>query len=154
MQFLAAELKGKFPDVFIVRGLFERSIAEAAKRRIPGEGNAEQTLRTLWMGYIDFLVRERKGSCLRVLLRLMCHHFDQRGQGIDGSDMARTIKRATRSVPDSGEVWARYIRHLVCRNMTLCSVHDLRRHSRNDEQKLTQRMHRWMVVNRSLVLVS
>lgn len=62
MQFLAAERKGKFPDVFIVSGLFERSIAEAAKHRIGGEGNAEQTLRTLWVGYIDFLVRERKVS--------------------------------------------------------------------------------------------
>ena len=60
MQYLAAERKGKSPDVFIVRGLFERSIAEAAKLRVAGEGNAEQTLRTLWTGYIDFLVRGRK----------------------------------------------------------------------------------------------
>ncbi|KAF8120579.1 hypothetical protein EV363DRAFT_1474306, partial [Boletus edulis] len=90
MQYLVAERKGKFPDVFIVRGLFERTIAEAAKLRIAGEGNAEQTLRTLWVGYIDFL----------------------RMQGIDESDLERTIKRATRSVPASGEVWARYIRYL------------------------------------------
>ncbi|KAI9568595.1 hypothetical protein HD554DRAFT_2099306 [Boletus coccyginus] len=90
MQYLAMERRGKSPDVFIVSGLFERSIAEAAKLRITGEGNAEQTLRTLWLGYIDFL----------------------RGQGTDDSDLARTIKRATRSVPGSGEVRARYIRHL------------------------------------------
>lgn len=44
----------------------------------------------------------------------MRHHFDQRGQGVDEDDLARTIQRATRSVPGSGEVWARYIRHLVC----------------------------------------
>ncbi|KAH0831905.1 hypothetical protein J3R83DRAFT_12788 [Lanmaoa asiatica] len=90
MHYLAAERKGKSPDVFIVRGLYERSIAEVAKRRFAGEGNTEQTLRTLWLGYIDFL----------------------RGQGIDEGDLARTIQRATRSVPGSGEVWARYIRHL------------------------------------------
>ena len=58
MQYLATERKGKSPDVFISRGLFERTIAEAAKYRILGEANAEQTLRTLWVGYIDFLVRE------------------------------------------------------------------------------------------------
>lgn len=57
MQYLASERKGKAPDVFIVTGLYERSIAEAAKRRFAGEGSAEQTLRTLWLGYIDFLVR-------------------------------------------------------------------------------------------------
>lgn len=65
MQYLAMERRSKSPDVFVVSGLFERSIAEAAKLRITGEGNAEQTLRTLWLGYIDFLVRERKGSFLR-----------------------------------------------------------------------------------------
>ena len=50
----------------------------------------------------------------RVLLRLTCLLFDQRIQGVDEDDLARIIKRATRSVPGSGEVWARYIRHLVC----------------------------------------
>lgn len=59
MRYLAAERKGKFPDVFVVNGLFERSIAEAAKCRIASEANAERMLRTLWVGYIDFLVRER-----------------------------------------------------------------------------------------------
>jgi len=147
------ERRGKSPDVFIVRGLFERSISEAAKRRVTGEGNAEQTLRTFWLGYIDFLVRERKGSLVKVL-RLMCHHFIQRGQGIDDSDLAHTIKRATRSVPGSGEVWARYIRHLVCPCTIYSPVHNLRRHHRNKGQKLTQRMHRWMVVNQYLVFVS
>lgn len=56
MQYLATERKGKSPDVFIVRGLYERTLAEAEKRRFVGEGNAEQTLRTLWLGYIDFMV--------------------------------------------------------------------------------------------------
>lgn len=54
----------------------------------------------------------------------MYHHFDQRGQGTNESDLTRTIKRATRSVPGSGEVWARYIRHLVCCDMVYCSIHD------------------------------
>ncbi|KAG8214448.1 hypothetical protein J3R82DRAFT_9471 [Butyriboletus roseoflavus] len=90
MHYLAAERKGKTPDGFIVRGLYERSIAEVAKRRFAGEGSAEQTLRTLWLGYVDFM----------------------RGQGIDEGDLTHIIQRATRSVPGSGEVWARYIRHL------------------------------------------
>lgn len=57
MQYLASERRDKSPDVFIITGLYERSIAEAAKRRFAGEGSAEQTLRTLWLRYIDFLVR-------------------------------------------------------------------------------------------------
>ena len=62
IQYLAAERRGKSPDVFIVRGLYERSIAEAEKHRFAGERNAGLMLRSLWLGYIDFLVCERKTS--------------------------------------------------------------------------------------------
>jgi len=35
----------KKPDLFIVRGLYERAIAEAARRRFIGETGAEEALR-------------------------------------------------------------------------------------------------------------
>ncbi|KAG9315935.1 hypothetical protein JVU11DRAFT_3587 [Chiua virens] len=90
MQYLASERKSKSPDIFVVSGLYERAIAESAGCRFSGEGSAEQTLRTLWLGYIDFL----------------------RGQEVDEGNLGLVIRRATRSVPGSGEVWARYIRYL------------------------------------------
>lgn len=124
MQYLAAERRNKSPDVFVVRGLYEQSITEVEKRRFAGEGNAEHILRTFWLGYIDFLVRERRDSLFHVFLRLTCHRLDQRIQGVDEGDLVRVIKRATRSVPGSGEVWARYIRHLVRRTTDHGSVYD------------------------------
>lgn len=36
--------------------LYERAIAEAAKRRFAGDLNAEAALRAFWIGYIDTLV--------------------------------------------------------------------------------------------------
>ena len=36
--------------------LYERAIAEAAKRRFAGDLNAEAALRAFWVGYIDTLV--------------------------------------------------------------------------------------------------
>ncbi|KIK95320.1 hypothetical protein PAXRUDRAFT_140954 [Paxillus rubicundulus Ve08.2h10] len=89
-QYIASERRAKTPDVFVLTGLYERAIAETAKRRFAGEHGAEQTLRMFWVGYLDFL----------------------RAQGTDGDGMMHALHRATRSVPGSGEVWARYIRNL------------------------------------------
>ncbi|KIJ17712.1 hypothetical protein PAXINDRAFT_130029 [Paxillus involutus ATCC 200175] len=89
-QYIVSERRAKTPDVFVITGLYERAIAEAAKRRFAGEHGAEQTLRVFWVGYLDFL----------------------RAQGTDEDGMMHTLRRATRSVPGSGEVWARYIRNL------------------------------------------
>jgi hypothetical protein len=47
----------KNPDMFILQGLFERAIAEAARRRFVGEAGAEEALRSFWGGYCDVLVR-------------------------------------------------------------------------------------------------
>ena len=47
----------KNPDLFIIRGLYERAIAEAARRRFAGEAGAEEALRSFWGGYCDVLVR-------------------------------------------------------------------------------------------------
>ncbi|KAF9242560.1 hypothetical protein BU15DRAFT_86759 [Melanogaster broomeanus] len=90
IQYIASERRGRAPDVFVITGLYERAIAEAAKRHFGGEDGAERVLRMFWVGYLDFL----------------------RTQETDKVDMTRTLRRATRSVPGSGEVWARYIRHL------------------------------------------
>jgi hypothetical protein len=47
----------KNPDLFIIQGLYERAIAEAARRRFVGEAGAEEALRLFWGGYCDVLVR-------------------------------------------------------------------------------------------------
>lgn len=46
----------KNTDMFIVCGLYERAISEAAKRRFGGEQGAEEALRAFWGGYCDVLV--------------------------------------------------------------------------------------------------
>lgn len=38
-------------------GVYERAIAEAAKRRFDGEIGAEEFLRLFWNGYLNALVR-------------------------------------------------------------------------------------------------
>ncbi|KAG6331001.1 hypothetical protein ID866_8087, partial [Astraeus odoratus] len=54
-QYIASERRGKNPDRFILTGIYERGLAEAAKRHFAGETGAEDTLRTFWIGYLDFL---------------------------------------------------------------------------------------------------
>ncbi|KAF8158295.1 hypothetical protein B0H34DRAFT_708196 [Crassisporium funariophilum] len=82
------ERKANHPDLFVTRGTYERAIAEAAKRRFNGEAGAEEVLRIFWSGYCD---------ALRIL-----------EAGMDAE--LEIYRRAVRSVPGSGEVWARYIR--------------------------------------------
>ncbi|KAI6030527.1 hypothetical protein F5J12DRAFT_296247 [Pisolithus orientalis] len=89
-QYIASERRAKNPDVFVLTGVYERAVAEAAKRRFAGEVGAEEALRSFWIGYLDF----------------------SRTQGVKDSEMTTLLGRATRSVPGSGEAWARYIRHL------------------------------------------
>ncbi|KAI6014828.1 hypothetical protein BKA83DRAFT_4345131 [Pisolithus microcarpus] len=89
-QYISSERRAKNPDVFVLTGVYERAIAEAAKRRFSGELGAEEVLRSFWIGYLDF----------------------SRTRGAEDSEMTTLLRRATRSVPASGEVWARYIRHL------------------------------------------
>ena len=56
-QYLAYERRAKNPDLFVMSTVYERAIAEAAKRRFEGEAGAEETLRAFWTGYCDSLVR-------------------------------------------------------------------------------------------------
>lgn len=42
--------------MFILCGLYERAIAEAARRQFSGEEGAEMALRSFWGGYCDILV--------------------------------------------------------------------------------------------------
>ncbi|KAF9778753.1 hypothetical protein BJ322DRAFT_1114093 [Thelephora terrestris] len=84
--YISEERKGKRLDMFALPALYERAIAEAAKRRFAGDLNAEVALRAFWVGYID---------TLRV-----------------GESEKTAFTRASRSVPGSGEVWARFIRFL------------------------------------------
>ena len=54
--YISEERKGKRLDMFALPALYERAIAEAAKRRFAGDLNAEAALRAFWVGYIDALV--------------------------------------------------------------------------------------------------
>ncbi|RDB17959.1 hypothetical protein Hypma_000943 [Hypsizygus marmoreus] len=89
-RYIAAERRARNPDLFIMNPIFERAIAEAAKRRFNGEAGAGEALRMFWVGYCDAL----------------------RINDPEGSLELAVLKRAVRSVPGSGEVWARYIRYL------------------------------------------
>jgi hypothetical protein len=55
-RYLAYERRARNPDLFVMGAVYERAIAEAAKRRFAGEAGAEETLRAFWMGYCDTLV--------------------------------------------------------------------------------------------------
>ncbi|TDL22101.1 hypothetical protein BD410DRAFT_788782 [Rickenella mellea] len=88
--YIQFERKPKNPDLTLTRTVYERAIADTAKLRFEGNAVAEAALRTFWIGYIDIL---------RVL-----HAAN--------TDQLNTLRRAARSVPGSGEVWARYIRFL------------------------------------------
>ncbi|KAJ7644334.1 hypothetical protein FB45DRAFT_897551 [Roridomyces roridus] len=88
--YIAAERRAKTPDYSILSVLYERVIAESAKRRFNAEQGAEEALRAFWAGYCD---------TARILE--------------PGNDVELAVfQRAVRSVPGSGEVWARYIRYL------------------------------------------
>ncbi|KAI0726224.1 RNA-binding protein Prp24 [Fomitopsis betulina] len=87
--YIASERRKK-PDLFVVQGLYERAIAEADKRRWNGETTAEAALRSFWAGYLDVL----------------------RIQEVEADVQATAFQRALKSVPASGEVWARYLRFL------------------------------------------
>ncbi|TFK40639.1 hypothetical protein BDQ12DRAFT_601697 [Crucibulum laeve] len=89
-QYIASERRMRTLDAFVLVSLYERAIAEAAKRRFAQEPRAEEVLRTFWVGYLD---------SLRILK-------------VEETTELETYKRAVRSVPGSGEVWARYIRFI------------------------------------------
>lgn len=84
--YIAAERRRRDPDYFILCGLYERGLAEASRRQFAGELGAERALQMFWVGYIDFTNSQSQSVGL--------------------------WRRATRSAPGSGEVWARYIRFL------------------------------------------
>ncbi|KAI0045685.1 hypothetical protein FA95DRAFT_1560887 [Auriscalpium vulgare] len=86
--YVTYERRARKPDLTILSGIHERAIAEAAKRRMSGEPGAEEALRLFWASYVD---------ALRIHLAEPLHQ---------GS----VFRRAVRSVPNSGEIWARYIR--------------------------------------------
>ncbi|KAL1745101.1 hypothetical protein HDZ31DRAFT_37139 [Schizophyllum fasciatum] len=89
-RYAGYERRAKYPDISILTAVHERAIAEAARRRAAGEPLAEEALRTFWVAYCDAL----------------------RTHGAPAEVQLRTYRRAARSVPGSGEMWARYIRFL------------------------------------------
>ena len=108
-RYIAAERRAKHPDMFVMRAVYERAIAEAAKRRFNGEPGAEEVLRSFWVGYCDVLVRlfrKNSGTGTNDFPRKRINDAGEHSEH-------ETLQRAVRSVPASGEVWARYIRYLV-----------------------------------------
>ncbi|KAF8073869.1 hypothetical protein FPV67DRAFT_1479613 [Lyophyllum atratum] len=89
-RYLASERRARNPDLLVMSTVYERAIAEADKRRFNGEPGAEEALRMFWVGYCDSL------------------RLNQAGE----DEQMAVLKRAVRSIPGSGEVWARYIRYL------------------------------------------
>ncbi|PIL22915.1 hypothetical protein GSI_15611 [Ganoderma sinense ZZ0214-1] len=88
--YITSEKRPKKPDLFILKGLYERAITEADKRRFAGEANAEEALRSFWTGYVDLL----------------------RTQAVEEEELLLVFRRGLRSVPVSGELLSRYIRFL------------------------------------------
>ena len=71
--YISSERRMKHTDMFILCGLYERAIAEAAKRRFGGEQGAEEALRTFWGGYCDVLVcLQDTLSALERVLNSLC----------------------------------------------------------------------------------
>ncbi|TFK27991.1 RNA-binding protein Prp24 [Coprinopsis marcescibilis] len=89
-QYVAYERKGRTIDPVAAPGIYERAIAEAANRRHKGEPGAEAALAAFWPGYLD-------------TMRILDVELDTERE---------LYTRALRSVPTSGEVWARYVRFL------------------------------------------
>ncbi|KAF8895465.1 hypothetical protein BD779DRAFT_1619135 [Infundibulicybe gibba] len=87
-SYIAAERRYRTTDLFILKTVYERAIAEAAKRQFSGDASAEAALRIFWAGYCDSM--------------RICE-----------SDLElETVRRAIRSVPGSGDIWSKYIRCL------------------------------------------
>ncbi|KAL0960935.1 hypothetical protein HGRIS_005940 [Hohenbuehelia grisea] len=89
-RYIAAEQKQKFRDPFVLKFTCERAITEAAKRRFNGELGAEEALRAFWTSYCDAV----------------------RLSESDAVTESTVLQRAIKSVPGSGEIWARYIRFM------------------------------------------
>ncbi|KAH9985865.1 hypothetical protein BJV77DRAFT_1031067 [Russula vinacea] len=89
-NYVTYELRAKRPDLNILSNIHERAIAEAAKRRASGEASAEEALRLWWASYVDSMRRNDAPSEQQLSL----------------------FQRSIRSVPGSGEQWAKYIRFL------------------------------------------
>lgn len=88
-SYIAYENRARYPELLVMSGLYERAIAEAAKRKFAGEAGADDALRSFWVGYCD---------AVRTL-------GDESGE-------LQVLRRAIRSAPASGDVWARNIRYL------------------------------------------
>ncbi|KAI0301111.1 hypothetical protein B0F90DRAFT_1810154 [Multifurca ochricompacta] len=93
-NYVAYELRAKQPDLDILSNIHERAIAEAAKRREAGETGAEEALRLWWASYVDSMRRNNSPQEQQLSL----------------------FQRSIRSVPASGEQWAKYIRFLEVNN--------------------------------------
>ncbi|KAK7056983.1 Splicing factor [Paramarasmius palmivorus] len=89
-RYASHERRAKNVDILFMSGVHERAITEAARRRFSEDPTAETALRTFWTGYLDSL--------------RLCD--------ADETTQLNVLRRAVRSVPGAGEVWARYIRFL------------------------------------------
>ncbi|KLO06957.1 hypothetical protein SCHPADRAFT_670625 [Schizopora paradoxa] len=89
-NYIIYERKARKVDFNVLSTLYERAIADTAKRRLEDIENIEYVLRTFWTGYCDAV----------------------RQYGQDPESKLSVFKRAVRSVPGCGTVLANYIRFL------------------------------------------
>ena len=62
-NYIGYERRAKYFDVFCIQGIYERAIAEAAKKRFSGHPGSEEALQVFWAGYCDALVCFLSFSC-------------------------------------------------------------------------------------------
>jgi hypothetical protein len=55
--YIATECRAKYPDMFVIKTVYECAIAEATKQCFNEESGAEEALRLFWVSYCDILVR-------------------------------------------------------------------------------------------------
>lgn len=77
-DYIRYERNAKRPDVLVMSAVYERAIAEAAKRRFASEVGAEEALRVFWVGYIDAMVSFL--SCRGLSCLIMSFQSEYMGQ--------------------------------------------------------------------------
>jgi hypothetical protein len=113
-RYLSYERRAKNPDLLVMGAVYERAIAEAAKRRFDGEPGAEETLRAFWTGYCDTLVCAHLRLCLLQPIFLLAYHRSGRRPRVccleEGCEKCAWFRRSVGSIyPISGTFKSRLL---------------------------------------------
>jgi len=122
-QYVTWELKAKKPQRKFILAIYERAVECAARERWRALCEAENApndstlgevvkakeinLKEIWEEYIVYAV----SSHFDALLSEMCpYHWQSSESSVDPGELLHLTRRATRAVPDSGSIWAFYMR--------------------------------------------